>query len=217
MTQLASPKLPGAKGESGPALSLSPSFPCIMRIVSPPFSALSHSWVLSGGLAVSPRKCLLSDAGASVPGICCRLSSPGAAWTDGLWPLRVVKCAVVAPLPVCSLPASPASLSCSGWGKAVRIPGRETQLRVTMTPLICLIILDRYSGMNCVSCTQKGGLPGGSSGKEPACQCRRSQRRGFNPLVRKMPWRRAWQPTPVSCLENPMERGARWATVHFPS
>ena len=103
----------------------------IMRIVSPPFSALSHSWVLSGGLAVSPRKCLLSDAGASVPGICCRLSSPGAAWTDGLWPLRVVKCAVVAPLPVCSLPASPASLSCSGWGKAVRIPGRETQLRVT--------------------------------------------------------------------------------------
>ena len=52
-------------------------------------------------------------------------------------------------------------------------------------------------GMNCVSRTQKGGFLGGSSGKEPACQCRRSQRRGFNPWVRKMPWRRAWQPTPV--------------------
>ena len=30
--------------------------------------------------------------------------------------------------------------------------------------------------------------------KESACQCRR---RGFNPWVGKIPWRRAWQPTPV--------------------
>ena len=33
----------------------------------------------------------------------------------------------------------------------------------------------------------------------------------------KIPWRRAWQPTPVSLsggLENPMDRGAWWATVH---
>ena len=37
---------------------------------------------------------------------------------------------------------------------------------------------------------------------------------GFNPWVRKIPWRRARQPTPVSCLENPMDRGAWWATVH---
>ena len=28
-------------------------------------------------------------------------------------------------------------------------------------------------------------------------------RPGFNPWVEKIPWRRAWQPTPVSCLENP--------------
>ena len=32
------------------------------------------------------------------------------------------------------------------------------------------------------------------SGKESACQCRR---RRFDPWVRKIPWRRAWQPTPV--------------------
>ena len=32
-------------------------------------------------------------------------------------------------------------------------------------------------------------------------QCRKP---GFDPWVGKMPWRRAWQPTPVwSCLENP--------------
>ena len=41
------------------------------------------------------------------------------------------------------------------------------------------------------------GLPWWPSGKEPACQCRRHSRRGFNAWVRKIPWRRAWQPTPV--------------------
>ena len=53
-------------------------------------------------------------------------------------------------------------------------------------------------------------FPGGASGKEPNCQ----RRCGFNPWVGKIPWRRKWQPTPQSCLENPMDRGAWWATVH---
>ena len=38
------------------------------------------------------------------------------------------------------------------------------------------------------------GFPGWLSGKEPTCQCRRQ---GFNPWVRKIPWRRKWQPIPV--------------------
>ena len=37
-------------------------------------------------------------------------------------------------------------------------------------------------------------LPRWLSGKESACQCRR---RGFDPWVRKVPWRRKWQPTRV--------------------
>ena len=41
------------------------------------------------------------------------------------------------------------------------------------------------------------GFPAGTSGKEPACQCRRHKRPRFNTWVRKIPWRRAWQPTPV--------------------
>ena len=40
-------------------------------------------------------------------------------------------------------------------------------------------------------------FPGGTSGKEPACQSRRHKRHGFDPWVRKIPWRRKWQPTPV--------------------
>jgi len=35
------------------------------------------------------------------------------------------------------------------------------------------------------------------SGKESACQCRRHRRHRFNPWVRKISWRRKWQPTPV--------------------
>ena len=41
------------------------------------------------------------------------------------------------------------------------------------------------------------GFPGGTSGKEPACQCRRHKKLGFDPRVGKILWRRAWQPTPV--------------------
>ena len=41
------------------------------------------------------------------------------------------------------------------------------------------------------------GFPGSTSGKEPAYQCRRCRRHGFDPWVGKIPWRRAWQPTPV--------------------
>ena len=41
------------------------------------------------------------------------------------------------------------------------------------------------------------GFLGDASGKEPACQCRRYKRCKLNPWVGKIPWRRAWQPTPV--------------------
>ena len=40
-------------------------------------------------------------------------------------------------------------------------------------------------------------FPGGATGKELACQCRRGKRLRFHPWVGKIPWRRAWQPTAV--------------------
>ena len=40
-------------------------------------------------------------------------------------------------------------------------------------------------------------------------------RHGFDPWIRKIPWRRKWQYSlQHSCLENPMDRGAWWSTVH---
>ena len=40
------------------------------------------------------------------------------------------------------------------------------------------------------------GFPGGASGEDSTCQCERHKIR-FNPWVRKIPWRKKWQPTPV--------------------
>ena len=40
-------------------------------------------------------------------------------------------------------------------------------------------------------------LPGWLSGNEPACRCRGHRRYEFDPWVRKIPWRRKEQPTPV--------------------
>ena len=61
------------------------------------------------------------------------------------------------------------------------------------------------------------GFPGGTSSEESACQFRKCR---FDPWVRKIPWRRKWQPLQYSSgdgtgnplqnsyLETPMDRGA---------
>ena len=41
------------------------------------------------------------------------------------------------------------------------------------------------------------GFPDGASGKASACQCSRNKNCGFDPWVRKIPWSRKCQPTPV--------------------
>ena len=55
------------------------------------------------------------------------------------------------------------------------------------------------------------GFPGGASGEEPACQCRRCE---FNPWVGKIPWKKVQQPITVFLPKNPMNRGTWQAMVH---
>ena len=45
------------------------------------------------------------------------------------------------------------------------------------------------------TCVGRLGFPGGASGNEPGC--RKHKRSAFDPWIGKIPWRRAWQPTPV--------------------
>ena len=58
------------------------------------------------------------------------------------------------------------------------------------------------------------GLPRGASGKESACQWQRHKRCGFDPWVRKIPWRRKWQPTLVFFPEK--SRGQRSLVGYSP-
>ena len=50
-------------------------------------------------------------------------------------------------------------------------------------------------------------FPGGASGKEPACQCRRCKKDKFSPQVMTIPCRRFQQPTPVFLLGESYEQG----------
>ena len=50
------------------------------------------------------------------------------------------------------------------------------------------------------------GFPRGTSAKEPACQCGRHKNHRFNPLVRMIPWRKAWQPTAVLLPGESLEK-----------
>ena len=60
----------------------------------------------------------------------------------------------------------------------------------------------------CDTYFKRSVFPGGSSGKESVCQCRRPKRCGFDPWVRMNPWSRKWHPFQYSCLENSMDKGA---------
>ena len=57
-------------------------------------------------------------------------------------------------------------------------------------------------------------LPGGTSGKEPACQCRRCKRHGSVPGSGRLPGGGHGYLLQCSYLENPMDRRSSWATVH---
>ena len=55
------------------------------------------------------------------------------------------------------------------------------------------------------------GSPGGSDGKESACNAGDTD---LIPGLGRFPGEGNDNPLQYSCLENPMDRGAKWATVH---
>ena len=68
--------------------------------------------------------------------------------------------------------------------------------------------------MNYEFSSEKLGFPGGNGGKESAFQCRRQKRCRFSHWVGKIPGGGYGNPLQYSCLDNPMDRGTWWATVH---
>ena len=64
-----------------------------------------------------------------------------------------------------------------------------------------------------VKCYYKSekGFPGGSDDKESACN---AEDLGSIPGSGRSPGEGNGNPLQYSCLENPMDRGSSWATVH---
>ena len=58
---------------------------------------------------------------------------------------------------------------------------------------------------------ERSGFPGGSEGKASACDV---EDPGSIPVSGRSPGEGNGKPLQYSCLENPMDRGAWWATVH---
>ena len=57
------------------------------------------------------------------------------------------------------------------------------------------------------------GFSDGTSGKEPACQCRRHRDTGLIPGLGRSPGGGHSNPLQYSCLKNPVDRGVWWAAV----
>ena len=99
--------------------------------------------------------------------------------------------AVVSHFAVTSLPGPPTECAClcctTPFTLTTSSPelGSATRGRLPCPPPFC-------SSVPSVLCGAL--LSAGSDGKSICLQCRRP---GFNPWVRKTPWRRKWQPTPV--------------------
>ena len=49
-------------------------------------------------------------------------------------------------------------------------------------------------------------FPGGASGRESACQCKRCKKPGFGPCVGKIPWRRKMATHQYSCLDGSTDK-----------
>ena len=78
------------------------------------------------------------------------------------------------------------------------------------TVLECMKVEHRHTG--------RPGIPllglYSVDGKESSCQCRRHRVMGLIPGLRRFSGVGNGNPFQYSCLRNPMDRGAWWATVH---
>ena len=108
----------------------------------------------------------------------------------------------------------------------VRGRGLATQDKINMRSLLLLLVLIFINPLHvglkkktvslnwCIfdkKLLHEKGFPSGSDSKENTCNARDS---GLIPGWGRSPVRGHGNPLQYSCLENPMDRGAWWATVH---
>ena len=95
------------------------------------------------------------------------------------------------------------------WGgPACSPPSPRSPATCLMSPSISLNFLIYISRI--IWC----GLPRWLNGEEPACQCRKTGEANSVPGIGRSPEGGNGNPLQYSCLENPMDGGAWWATDH---
>ena len=72
----------------------------------------------------------------------------------------------------------------------------DTTEQLTLTHLLYLYCI-RISSQRLKIKRKSLRLPRWLNGKESTCQCKKHRRQGFHPWVKKSPWSRKWQPSPV--------------------
>ena len=86
----------------------------------------------------------------------------------------------------------PSFLNCDPCSPTVACNTLTTYLNVQAS--FCVILIISINREKSWLYIWRFCFPGGASGKEPACQCKRHR---FYPWVGKIPWRKERQPTPV--------------------
>ena len=94
----------------------------------------------------------------------------------------------------------------------------NTPIRVCVTTLhlcVCVCVYIHTYHLRIIDFVRSiCGFPGGASGKEPTCQCRRRERRGFDPWVRRSPGGGHGNPTPVFLPGESYGQGTWQAAIH---
>ena len=108
------------------------------------------------------------------------------------------------------VPGSPESRRCGRGTECKPEEQREESLR--QITRVCIRLQ--------VAVQTMAGFPGGASGKEPACQCRRHKpiepaNVGSIPGLGRSPGGRHGNSLQYSCLEKPIDRKAWWTIVHI--
>ena len=90
-------------------------------------------------------------------------------------------------------------------------PSTDEQIKIRYTDTMEYYSAIKKNGIMPFAATQ-ADLPGGASGNGLTYQCKRWKRCRFDPWVRKITWRRKWQPTPVFL---PGESYGQWSLVGY--
>ena len=93
----------------------------------------------------------------------------------------------------------------------LQVYSKVTQLYIYIFSFGLFSIIGYYKIFNIVPCAYIGGFPGGSEVKVSACN---AGDLGLIPGLGRSPGEGNGSPLQYSCLENPMDGGAWWATVH---